>query len=144
LGKKSKKAKKKPKKVLTTREILRRIEKEKRRKKIVGLCIFAVIAISIVTAAWYMTSRPTSTGALVIDVVDEHTDNPIGGATITISGPHEATVQADEQGVYRFESIPAGTYTITVSEEGYHVHPETASVEIGRTTYHTVKLHTHH
>lgn len=143
MRKKSKKAKKKPKRVLTTGEILRQAKKEKRRKRILVLFMFIVILISIVVASWYvMSGQPR--GILIIHVIDEHTNNPISGATITISGPYEATVQAEEQGMYRFESIPAGTYTVTVSKEGYHVHPETASVEAGQTTDHTVRLHTHH
>ena len=154
MSKKSKKVKKrrrkkrekvrKPKKVLTTRETLRQIEREKRRKRIFFLVTLIVILVSIVVVTWYLASELTLTGTLVIHVIDEHTNNPISEATIAISGPYDATVQADQQGLYMFESIPAGTYTVTVSKEGYHAHPETASVKIGQTTHHTAKLHTHH
>ena len=94
--------------------------------------------------AWYLTSRPTPTGTLIVHVVDEHTDIPLDGATVTISGPHEANGQSNEQGECMFESITVGTYTVYATKEGYHVHPETATVEAEKTTHHTIKLHTHH
>ena len=103
-----------------------------------------VISVSFVVVAWHLSSEQTLTGTLVIHVLDQHTNNPISEATITIAGPYDATVQADQQGSYTFESIPAGTYVVTASKEGYHVHPETVSVKIGQTTHHTAKLHTHH
>jgi hypothetical protein len=143
MSRKSKRGKRKPKKQISTGELLRRIEAGKRRKRVLYLSAIIVL-ILVVIVALYLASEPTPTGTLVIRVVDEHTGNPIDGAAITISGPYEATAQADGQGVHRFESIPAGAYTVTVSKEGYHVHPETVSVEAGQTTDHTVRLHTYH
>jgi len=135
LGKKRKKVKKKRS---------RRIEKRKGREKILYLFVFVIIIISIVVAAWYLTPRQTPTGTLIIHVIDEHTNNTIGGATVIISGPHDATGHSNEQGECTFESIPVGTYTVYAGKEGYHVHSETATVEEEKTIHHTIKLHTHH
>ena len=125
---------------------LKRIEKRKRRKRIYYLFAFIIILISVVVTAWYVTSRPKPTGTLIIHVVDEDTNKTISGAIIRIARADEPGKYgaSNEQGVYRFESIPVGNYTVTVTEEGYHVHPETVIVEAKKTTDHTVKLHTHH
>ena len=161
MSKKSKKAKKRRKKQenevgkprrASTGEVLRRIEREKRRKKIFFASVF--ILVSIVVAAWYMTSRsrpmPTPIGTLVVHTVDESTNEPLSEVTIGIVGhEYEATVQSNEQGEYRFESIPAGAYLVAGWSPIYHTHtgsrefPLGVDVEAGETTDITIELHGH-
>ena len=98
----------------------------------------------LVVTAWYLISKPTPTGTLVIHVIDEHTNSAIEGATVTIAGPTDTTGQSNEQGEHNFDSIPVGTYTVYATKEGYHVHPETVTVKAENTTHHTIKLHKYH
>lgn len=93
---------------------------------------------------------PTPTGALVVHTVDEFTDEPLSEVTIGIVGlEHEATVQSNEQGEYRFESIPAGAYLVAAWSSIYHTHtgsrefPLGIDVEAAETTDVTIELHGH-
>lgn len=132
-----------------SKKVSGRIEREKRRKKILFASIF--VLISIVITAWYITSRPTPTGTLVVHTIEESTNEPLGGTTILVVGPYgyDAEVQSSEQGVYTFESIAAGAYLVAVRKTGYHTHtgstmfPLGVDVEAGETTNITIELHGH-
>jgi len=54
--------------------------------------------------------------------------NPIGGVTIEVSG--HGSVSTDSSGHYRMEDLPAGTYTVTPSKEGYRFIPESKEVSL--------------
>ena len=45
-------------------------------------------------------------------------------------------------GVFMFENLEPGTYTITVEKEGYQLHTETIKVEADKTAYTQVFLNT--
>jgi len=59
-----------------SKKVLGRIEREKRRKKILFASIF--VLISIVITAWYITSRPTPLYELTVD------SDPISGVDFTV------------------------------------------------------------
>lgn len=116
-----------------------------RKKKLFALFGFIIILVFAIVVAWNLISGPTPKGTLVIHVVDEQTNIPIEGATVTIyaiNNRYAASGETDEQGVYWFESIPAERdYRVVVYKQGYHEHPaETASVEAGSTTHYTFEL----
>lgn len=118
----------------------------KKRKKVFVLFVFTVILVFAIVVGWHLISRATPKGNLVIHVVDEHTTSPIDGVTVTIyviNDRYTASGQTDEQGVYWFESIPAGRdYRVVAYKEGYDENPaETVSVEAEETSHHTVALH---
>ena len=161
MGKRSKKGKErrkeqrkevgKPRRA-STGEVLRRIEGEKRRKKIFYASL--LILVAIVATAWYMTSRstpvPTPTGTLVVHTIDEFTGEPLSGMTIGIfSFEYETTVQSNEKGEYRFGSIPAVQYAVAAWSETYHTvigsmeYPLVVDVKAGETIHRTIRLHTH-
>ncbi|MFZ4873746.1 SdrD B-like domain-containing protein [Janthinobacterium sp. Mn2066] len=43
-------------------------------------------------------------------------DAPLAGVTVTLSGPVTVTVVTDAHGNYRFDGLPAGTYTVTETQ----------------------------
>ena len=59
-------------------------------------------------------------------VSDENGD-PVADAAVTVSGDYSGETTTDGQGVYSLE-LPAGSYTLTVSKEGYD--DATATVEV--------------
>jgi len=116
-----------------------------KRKKVFALFVFFIILIFTIVVAWNLISPSKPKGTLVIQVVDEQTNIAIEGATVTIyviNNRYTASGQTDDQGIYRFESIPAGRdYRVAVYKQGYDERPaETVSVEAGLTTHYTVEL----
>lgn len=63
-------------------------------------------------------------------VTDDATADPIEDATVRLSPISASAVTANEKGVYKFAVIPEGSYTVTVSAEGYQT--ETMPVFVNR------------
>jgi hypothetical protein len=62
---------------------------------------------------------------------------PVPGATVAISGdrpPVRRTVETDANGIYRFEYLQAGEYSLEFAKSGVGVVTRAAVVEIGRDT----------
>jgi hypothetical protein len=57
---------------------------------------------------------------------------PLVGATITLSNGMTATT--DSNGYFAFASVPSGSYTLTVTKDGYENMTQTVSVSAGQTT----------
>jgi hypothetical protein len=53
-----------------------------------------------------------------------------GGATVTLTGPANATVTADATGAYSFPTLANGTYTVTPSKPGFSFSPASQSVRV--------------
>ncbi|MCF7837926.1 MAG: carboxypeptidase regulatory-like domain-containing protein, partial [Candidatus Marinimicrobia bacterium] len=62
----------------------------------------------------------------------------ITGAQVTLSGI--GARQTDSQGGYRFDNVPAGTYTLQVSATGYHAASRTVTLSAGQTRNEPVSL----
>ncbi len=60
---------------------------------------------------------PATTGSLMGKVFDVSTNNPVQGATITVTGGPSAN--SDAEGVFLVGNIPSGTYQVIVSATGY-------------------------
>jgi len=73
------------------------------------------------------TPAPT-TGKIYGYVTDAETGDPIEGATVTVGSV--ATATTDAQGYYEVE-VEAGTYTVTVTADGYESASTTVTVEAG-------------
>ncbi|HKZ93866.1 MAG TPA: carboxypeptidase-like regulatory domain-containing protein [Candidatus Bathyarchaeia archaeon] len=132
-------------KTYSSQEIRRSIRARKRRRKyyFFTAVVLTVTIIVLVAATGNLPqiSQPPAEqkGDLIVHVVDDATDNLIGGATIEISGPYTTSIVATD-GVYSFQSIPVGTYSISASAAGYNPDSVTATVNAGDTAHTTVRL----
>ena len=61
----------------------------------------------------------SETGDLAVTVTDSATGQPISGADVQISGPTSAESGTDGSGNANFTGIPAGSYSIAVTKDGY-------------------------
>jgi len=78
-----------------------------------------------------LTPLPTS-GNVAGTVTDASTGNPIEGINVTVPGYFDMT---DENGRYNITNVPAGTYTVQASKEGYASSSSTnVVVTAGQTT----------
>ncbi len=79
-----------------------------------------------------LTSAETAT--LVVEVRNQLSKEPIGGATVTISGPDFRSGVSGSDGKVTFSNIPSGDYNVTVSVAQYpNTAPQTIKVS-GLTT----------
>lgn len=68
-------------------------------------------------------------GATVDGTVKDADGNPIEGATVSVEPLHaEAVTGAD--GVYSFDFVPNGNYTVSVAKLGYEATSEAAAIEV--------------
>jgi len=82
------------------------------------------------------TLRAAVNGAMIGQIVDAF-GNPISGAQITVNSQNITT---DTTGLYRFGTLPAGTYSVTVSATGYATQSLSATVAPGADTSFTVTM----
>jgi hypothetical protein len=76
-------------------------------------------------------------GSVAGIVTDASTEDPIVGANVTVNGSSDIT---DAVGHYNITDLPVGTYTVTVSAEGYESSSDTITVTAGETTSFNVAL----
>lgn len=62
------------------------------------------------------TSPPTGSTTIHVFVSDSGTDSPISGAQVSVNSAIQTT---DSSGVTQFTNMGTGTYTVTVSAQGY-------------------------
>src|SRR4051812_20606764 len=104
-----------------------------RRSVVLHLAMFTVLAaLSIATL-----SAQTSTGGLRGFVKDD-TGGVLAGVTVEASSPSRiggaAVDVTDGQGLYRFENLPLGEYSVTYTLQGFGaVRHDGVRVEVGRT-----------
>ncbi len=80
--------------------------------------------------------RTATNGAIAGQIVDT-SGNPVNGAHVTINNQ---TVTTDSSGLYRFGTLPAGTYPVTVSAIRFATQSLTATVAPGADTPFTVTM----
>ena len=71
--------------------------------------------------------------ALRASVTDE-SDNPVAGASVTLSGPESASGTTDACGQAYFGGIATGVYSVTITKSGFETHQENVGVN-GETEY---------
>ena len=103
------------------------------------------LSLLILVSALGATARAqTSTGGLRGFVKDD-TGGVLTGVTVEASSPARiggaAVEVTDGQGLYRFENLPLGEYTVTYSLQGFGtVRRDGVRVEVGRTLQIDVQL----
>src|SRR5579872_2967378 len=87
------------------------------------------------------TLRAAVNGAIIGQIVDTF-GNPISGAQVTVNNQTITTDlnSSDTTGLYRFGTLPAGTYPVTVSATGYATQSLSATVAPGADTSFTVTM----
>ncbi|HEY5534665.1 MAG TPA: TonB-dependent receptor [Ignavibacteria bacterium] len=68
----------------------------------------------------FVNSAFAQKGSIEGEILDKDNNNPVIGANITLSSLQMKTV-SDINGLYKFENIPAGNYTLTISHVGYAI-----------------------
>lgn len=85
-----------------------------------------VVDLSPTTVNLQLNKRP-QTGALEGRILDVNTSNPVGGATVEVSGT-AISATTDAEGKYRLTNVPAGLNNLTVSASGYPSSPRIRAV----------------
>src|SRR5438128_2650584 len=103
------------------------------RKKSCRYPFAAVLALALAAPAYAQQSTGTITGRAM-----DASNAALPGVTVAIASPQmiggARTVATDEQGVYRFTLLPAGTYTVTFTLSGFNtLNIEGVSVSAGAT-----------
>ncbi|MCB2200158.1 carboxypeptidase regulatory-like domain-containing protein [bacterium] len=70
-------------------------------------------------------------GDITGTVTDIITEEPIAGALIELEGDDSFTTASDDEGIFGFQSIVAGDYTITISADGYGFYTDFITVTSG-------------
>lgn len=104
------------------------------------LRLFMVLCIALAGTAAFAQDIQTkgSIGGTVTDI----NGGSLPNAKVTLSGPQgEATVQTNDQGGYKFESLIPGTYTVKVEQQGFKTHvSQNVLVNVGVTSVVSPKL----
>ena len=80
-------------------------------------------------------------GGIITGVVtDKLTGQTIQGVDVSITGPEAGQTVTGSQGIYRFEDVDAGEYTIVVSKFGYKANTTIIVVEPGEPTNGQINL----
>ena len=99
----------------------------------------AVNAKATTTVNVTMTKAVT-TGTVNV-VVTDVSGNALADATVVLSdGENEKTVKTDASGMITFDEVETGSYTVTVSKDGYKNSTATVEVDAGKTYTINAKL----
>jgi Putative beta-barrel porin-2, OmpL-like. bbp2/Carboxypeptidase regulatory-like domain len=86
-----------------------------------GAALFAIAVVSVASAAEPVTATaPTSYGAIV-GIVTNTDKRPVGGVTVTAvrAGGGIRAVISGSDGMFSFADVPAGSWSLTATVEGY-------------------------
>lgn len=80
---------------------------------------FAIAIFACALALAPVVARSDSGTGSLSGVVTDTNNNPIVGATVSLSGPASASATTDKSGTFQFSALPTGLYRIVVSKSGY-------------------------
>lgn len=83
---------------------------------VAGAVVFAVALVALSTTP--VRAQAAGAGSIRGTVVDDDIDSALAGVRVTIVGTAVGVLTQDDGG-FVFERIPAGTYTLSFSKEGY-------------------------
>jgi outer membrane receptor protein involved in Fe transport len=102
-----------------------------------GAWLYAPITVLVLFASAALAFAQASTGG-VRGIVRDETGAVLAGLTVEAESPARiggaAVETTNSQGMYEFQGLPIGTYTVTFSLQGFRtVRRENVRVEVGRT-----------
>jgi peptide/nickel transport system substrate-binding protein len=91
---------------------------------------------------WANFTIEITIGVLKGHVLDSESDQPIHGATVTVSLGSAVlhTFSTNEQGYYEFNEVQKGEVNVTITKSGYVDNVTTVIIVAGQTTTHDVEL----
>lgn len=92
-----------------------------------GICVTTVNADTSVTANFARKGTYSISGQLYMSYPH---NSPVGGATVTLTGPVSGTITTGTSGDYSFNSLPDGRYMIAVTKQGYTFSPFSRIVDV--------------
>lgn len=92
------------------------------------------------TTSFILAILPPATGTLSGTVTNVNGGADINGATVSLNDPNSDSTTTNSSGAYSIGSIPAGTYTATISASGYGTQTYSATITAGTTTTLNVAL----
>jgi outer membrane receptor protein involved in Fe transport len=104
-----------------------------------------LLGIALLFAGSVRVHAQGTTGSVRGLVTDRDTGEPIVGATAVVSGPSlqgTQTAITDEQGVYRIDNLPPGTYQVTVYYSEAQFTRSDIPVQLGKTAQVNIKIDT--
>ena len=85
------------------------------------VAVFVLFAM-LVQGTWVLAG---TTGQMAGTITDAQSNQPIAGATITLTSPSQnASTTSDAQGKFSFLSLAPDTYAVTVSKTGYQAYTQ--------------------
>jgi prenyltransferase beta subunit len=78
-------------------------------------------------------SSAATVGSVTMMVVDATSAKPIAGATVLLQGSSSVSSQTDTSGTANLQSVTAGSYSVTISANGYATQNQNVSVQAGVT-----------
>jgi parallel beta-helix repeat protein len=87
------------------------------------------IAGNSVTAAW--TFNTLKDEGIITSTLKDADGNPIVGAAVTLS--NGMTTTTDANGHFEFKNVTSGSYTLTVTKDGYQIVTQSVIIQAGQT-----------
>src|SRR5215212_7943615 len=109
-------------------------------------CCFPLIVLSLSLFMFHLLSSSANaqtTTSTIEGTVTDANGAVISGATVRANGTTlavERSVTTDAEGFYRFAALPAGTYTITISQTGFAVTTSNVELTLNRTATLDIQL----
>lgn len=95
--------------------------------------LYLLIAIAIFCACSSDMSEEQTVGGIAGSVSDKTTGEPVATVNVSINPGGSSTVTGSD-GTFSFYNLEPGSYTLTISKEGYKQNSSTVSVRIGDPT----------
>ncbi len=110
-----------------------------RRSALLIIGLMSILCFGLLAGCAKEEAPTAPAGAISGKVVDERSDEPIAGATVS-TDPPTSTVTTDSLGNYTISDVKAGAYTVKASKSGYGEGSVEVSVVSGGTAEADVRL----